>query len=240
MDFNTRHSLARLGEHLGELTAAFDEPGATIDVDTLTAIAARAVPHAQHCGLTVIETGQAPRTLAATGQAPRMVDLLQRRLGQGPCLDAAANNERSIADDLTTDHRWPSFGPACVDATEVRSMLSIRLWLADGNQAAMSFHATTPAAFQDMDVGIASMFAPFAASAVEQALLERDAENFEAALSDDRRIGIAIGILMARDVMTIDQASDLLRTVSLDLNRRLRDVADEIALTGEIPTKRHP
>jgi AmiR/NasT family two-component response regulator len=40
---------------------------------------------------------------------------------------------------------------------------------------------------------------------------------------------------MERNKMTADQAFDALRRGSQQLNRRLRDIAEHIAATGEVP-----
>ena len=58
---------------------------------------------------------------------------------------------------------------------------------------------------------------------LEEALLSRDV------------IGQAKGILMERLHMTPDQAFEELRAVSQRYNRKVRDIAAEIAQTGEWP-----
>lgn len=40
---------------------------------------------------------------------------------------------------------------------------------------------------------------------------------------------------MARELVSSDEAFELLRSASQHLNRKLRDVAAEIAATGELP-----
>ncbi|MGY5884237.1 ANTAR domain-containing protein [Modestobacter lacusdianchii] len=40
---------------------------------------------------------------------------------------------------------------------------------------------------------------------------------------------------MARELMTADQAFTQLTTASQHLNRKLRDIADEVGATGELP-----
>jgi signal transduction histidine kinase/DNA-binding response OmpR family regulator/PAS domain-containing protein len=64
---------------------------------------------------------------------------------------------------------------------------------------------------------------------------EDKAANLERALSSNRQIGTAMGILMARLKLTDEQAFDMLRKVSQNKHRKLRDIAEEVAMTGEIP-----
>jgi DNA-directed RNA polymerase sigma subunit (sigma70/sigma32) len=61
-------------------------------------------------------------------------------------------------------------------------------------------------------------------------------DNLEVALRTSRRIGQAIGIIMERMRVTEDQAFELLRRISQNRHRKLRDIADHVVLTGEIPS----
>ena len=49
-----------------------------------------------------------------------------------------------------------------------------------------------------------------------------------------RGIGAAMGILMERNKITDEQAFELLRLASQHTHRKLRDVADELILTGAL------
>ncbi len=66
---------------------------------------------------------------------------------------------------------------------------------------------------------------------------EEQVTNLELALTSARRIGAAIGILMARHVITDEQAFDLLRVLSQTTHRKLRDVAEDVIVTGELPSR---
>ena len=66
-------------------------------------------------------------TLAASDQAARDGDALQYTLGSGPCMDAILERTVLAPIDLTTDPRWPVFGPKVAETLGFRSMLSLRL-----------------------------------------------------------------------------------------------------------------
>jgi AmiR/NasT family two-component response regulator len=69
-----------------------------------------------------------------------------------------------------------------------------------------------------------------------QGVLDRTKiDNLEIALTTARRIGAAIGILMANHKTTEAQGFELLRLISQSTNRKLRDVADEVVQTGTLP-----
>jgi len=80
---------------------------------------------------------------------------------------------------------------------------------------------------------------------VDHALIERlQAEgeierekiaNLDTALATCRRIGAAIGVLMASTKVTDKQAFDLLVRESQSRHRKLREVAEDVVLTGALP-----
>ena len=61
------------------------------------------------------------------------------------------------------------------------------------------------------------------------------AEHLERALASNRTIGTAIGILMSQQRVTSDAAFALLREHSQNSNRRLREIAEDVVLTGALP-----
>jgi len=63
---------------------------------------------------------------------------------------------------------------------------------------------------------------------------ENRSANLELALSSNRQIGAAVGIVMATHKLTSDRAFALLREASNQSNRKLRDVADHVVLTGSL------
>jgi AmiR/NasT family two-component response regulator len=58
--------------------------------------------------------------------------------------------------------------------------------------------------------------------------------NLEVALVSARRIGVAMGILMATRHVPDPAAFELLRAASQRSGRKLRDIADDVILTGII------
>jgi len=60
-------------------------------------------------------------------------------------------------------------------------------------------------------------------------------ENLHGALASRQVIGRAEGILMQRELISADQAFDLLRRASQNLNTKLREVAQYVVDTGDLP-----
>ena len=68
----------------------------------------------------------------------------------------------------------------------------------------------------------------------EGTLNKEHAANLEEALRSSRTIGTAIGVVMAMRKISDVDAFELLRKSSMDSNRKLRDVAEEIVFSGDV------
>ncbi len=79
------------------------------------------------------------------------------------------------------------------------------------------------------------MFAAYVSLVFMGASARREAELLRAGLESNRQIGVAMGILMARNLYTQEQAFGHLRSSSQQLNVKLRDIAAEVARTGQLP-----
>jgi hypothetical protein len=223
-----------LGEEFAELATALGT-GAGTPPDRVVRFVAKAVPASEACSVTFLRPGRRPTTVASSSELPTEVDRIQYDTGEGPCLDAATSDAATLVEDLTEDGRWPGFAPRCVAETGVRSILALRLPIGGDDEAALNLYSHRPGAFGSADLATASVFAPFAALAVQSTVHQQDVDNLEAALTSSRQVGTAIGILMARDLVSSDEAFDRLRRASQDLNRKLRDIAADVALTGDLP-----
>lgn len=229
-----------LVEQIAQVTAGMTPDGEPVTPEALVGFARAALPHAAHSGLTLLREGRAPRTVAASDRVPLDVDALQYRLLDGPCLEAATGPEVVRSGDVGTDGRWPEFGPACVAATGIHSMLGVRLPLGGSDHAALNFYSTQIDAFSDDDLVTSSILAPFAALVLVAHLRLEDVRNLNAALDTSRTISTAVGIIMATRHCSRDEAFQALRRASMDLNAKLRDVASEVEFTGSLPDTTHP
>jgi hypothetical protein len=177
-----------------------------------------------------------PVTLAATDGVAETADLIQYRAGGGPCLQAVADSTDVRIDDLAREQRWPSFVAAALAGTPVRSVVSCSLAEGGHEQLSLNLYSAIPLADDQPDQdslaevrGACSV----ALTAIEQ---RHRADHLDRALVSGRRIGAAIGILMASRRLTEQQAFDALRVASQRGNRKLRDVAEDVLLTGELPS----
>ena len=114
-------------------------------------------------------------------------------------------------------------------------MLSFRLFLTEQNRAALNLYATRPGAFTDQSTATGAVFAAYASMALLAAARHDQANHLIRALETNREIGVAMGIMMASGKLTAQQAFDQLRVASQNLNRKLHDIAADVARTGQLP-----
>lgn len=224
-----------LEQQLRAIAAAMTDDDQPIRPEAVVDVARVAVPHAQHVGITLLRADRPPRSAAATDGVPEQLDALQFELRDGPCLDAATGPPVVRTGDVGSDERWPLYGPRCVQSTGVRSMLCLRLPLGGDNYAGMNCYSDQRDAFDDEDVIAGSLLVPFAALVLQARLHHDDVHHLSAALESSRLISTAVGVLMATHRLSEDAAFELLRRTSMNLNRKLRDVAADVTFTGTLP-----
>lgn len=205
---------------------------------TLQQIVELAVVAIEGCdvaGIFELENGK----VVTTAYSDRLVvelDGMQFETGEGPCLDAVKDGGTYYAEDLSDDVRWPIFGQKAA-TVHIRSLLAFPL--SADRPGALNLYATLPLAFGAVDRAKGLIFATLAGIALGAAK-DRESEdqkfdNLHDALKSREMIGQAQGILMERERITAHQAFDVLRRASQHLNRKLRQVAEEVVVTGEIP-----
>jgi hypothetical protein len=228
--------LAQVAGQLVDLVHAMSDGQADgLQSARVVQFAAQAVPGAEHCAITLMKGRAQPSTVASSGDLPVRVDELQYTTGQGPCLQALAQSDIAQAQDLLTDQQWPLFAAQAVAVTGIRSMMSFRLYLDENAYGALNFYSSAPGAFDEAAVAVGAIFASYASLTMLNSLQGDRIMHLNRALETNREIGVAIGILMARTLTTQDEAFDRLRVASQHLHLKLRDIAQQVIHTGELP-----
>jgi GAF domain-containing protein len=139
-------------------------------------------------------------------------------------------------DDMATEDRWTPY-PARAAELGVRSSLSLPLVVEGRNSGALNLYATEPRVFSADDEATAADWAQQATGALTVALRIADsdhrAESLLIGLDSRATIGQAVGLLMAQERVTAEQAFDLLRIASQRRNVKLRDVAAGVVAAFE-------
>jgi ANTAR domain-containing protein len=219
-----------------DLVRTMSDEAGSLQMDSVVRYATAAVTGAEHGAISLLRNGREPATIYSTDELPLEVDSLQYTLWEGPCVAGMTESDLVWVNDLARDDQFPRFSPAAVDLG-VRSMLSTRLFLTPNERAALNLYSSRPQAFVLDDLPLAAIFGSFASLLLMGQTREEKVMHLERALQSNREIGVAVGILMAERRLTREQAFDVLSKASQNLNRRLRDIAEEVAHTGELPDR---
>jgi hypothetical protein len=174
------------------------------------------------------------RTISTPAYSSRVAyesDLAQYETDEGPCLDALRDHAVYLIDDLQTEVRWPEYRARALELG-VRSMLSYRLYAKGRTFGALDFYSKRPGVYSPFSKVIGQVFASHAGVALKGAITEA---GMEKAIESRDIIGQAKGILMERRDLSAADAFDTLRALSRDSNIPVRDIAERIVTTGEIP-----
>jgi hypothetical protein len=201
-----------------------------------------AVAGCDRAGVTLFQHGRVVDTVASDAVAAEL-DEIQFASGAGPAPDAMYAEHPVHVADLAGAPRWPVLA-VTADELGVSSVLCYGLYVQRPAQwsalGAFTLYAATPDAFSDDDREFGSIVSAYVATAVALAQRHDEVDRREAALrrglSTRDVIGQAKGILMERQRLSAGDAFDQLRRVSQRLNRKLADVAQQLAETGELPT----
>ena len=201
-------------------------------VDKLVAIAVETVG-TSFGGITLIhDEGKRFETVGATAPSVVDADHLQYELREGPCVDASLTSQSFTSPNLADDPRWPTWGPQ-VSALGFHSVLSSEIHGRGRRMGALNLYGATETAFDDKDFEIAQIFAKQASLVLGYVLHETELMH---ALETRTVIGQAQGILMQRFKISSATAFALLRRHSMDNNTRVRDLADYIIETRDLPS----
>jgi len=238
--------LARAGPAGGALSRQFAELTRTLLDGTPTVggvlrlvvgAASAIVPDADLVSVTLRGPDGTFHTPVETDPVAVRLDRLQYDHGEGPCVESARPDGPAIgwSQDLARDARWPSFGPAAA-RHGYHSVLATAL-LPDARpprqSGALNIYSSRPGAFDAQAVDLALLLATHASLALAHTQAVTAAElataHLRRALDSRDVIGQAKGILMQRRGISADEAFDVLRRTSQDLNVKLADLARTLA-----------
>lgn len=223
-----RRLAARMADLSGDLLGESD---VETTFDSVVKRAVEMVPGCVHAGITLRKRRGRAETVAATDDLVRRLDDVQYALDEGPCLDAAFEKGNVLVDDVLTDRRWPRWSDEA-RAQGVLSAMAIRLHTGEETLGALNMYSKEAGNFSGESGDIALIYAAHAVEAMSKAQL---VTGLRAALESRHLIGIAQGVLAARYDISYERAFEVLHRYSNDNNRKLRDVAEEVAESNGLP-----
>ena len=167
-------------------------------------------------------------TIASSSEAAQVMDEVQYRFDDGPCLRAAREGQIYVVSDFATDTRFAGYSKAATDHG-IRSALGIPIPLDGFAAAGLNIYAPKTDAFGSGEILAAEEMAREASRslrlAVRLAHLADVSEQLKAAMSSRTTIDVAAGIIMAQNRCSHDTAMSILKAASSGRNMKLRDVA---------------
>ena len=213
-------------------------------LDLVLNIAEKTVSGADGVSVTMIKDGRYS-TASHSHEWVKEIDVLQYENGDGPCIAAAEERKLYRIDDLAIEERWRDFCKAAC-AEGVKSVLSIPFLPLEEPIGALNVYARAIRAFDDVQEQIANLLAQQAAIVLANSQAFTGAaevnEQLKVALMSRDVIGQAKGIIMEREGVDADRAFSILKAMSQRANRKLReiaqDVADSVANNGDAERRR--
>jgi GAF domain-containing protein len=219
----------RVAELVQQLHSRPDTDSDTV-IAELAEHAAVEVPGADYAGVTVTRNAKNIDTPAATHQWPILLDKIQQRHREGPCLTAAWEEKTIHVADLQTDDRFPLYRQDALAETPIRSIMAFQLFIAGETMGALNVYSEQPHAFGPESRAIGLVFAAHSSVAWNSA--RRD-EQFKRALASRDTIGQAKGMIMERYGVDAVQAFEVLRKLSQDSNVPVVAVATELVTKAQ-------
>jgi transcriptional regulator with GAF, ATPase, and Fis domain len=209
-----------------------DQPTHRATLDRVVAHAVELVDGCTSASVMVV-AGDGVRTLAATADLAAAVDDAQGLVGEGPCFEAIRKREQVYRlGDTRERAEWPDLARRAGDLG-VGSVLGFLLHANERDSlGALNLYSTTPGVFTERSERAGWVVASHCAVALASA--RRD-EALQLALQNSRRIGVAVGVLMCRRNLTEDAAFRRLASYSQDHNVKVRDLAEHVVRTGDLP-----
>ena len=215
----------------GAVLATEHPSGEVTALQMVLGVVVRTAPAGQHVAVSLLDKHGPPGVLAASSDVARRFDSMQFRLREGPAFEAAMRQgDNVVLTDRDAWARWPEFTPRA-RALGLTASASVGLSWEDRPIGSISLYSLTAQGIRRDTVSRAMSLADQAAATLAFA---RKAEQLEIGMLSRQRIGQAIGILMERYGLDEPSAFNVLRRVSQNGNRKLRDVAAELVEEGAL------
>ncbi|WP_104092096.1 GAF and ANTAR domain-containing protein [Arthrobacter sp. GMC3] len=173
------------------------------------------------------------RALTGTGNTAKahMLNEVQERMGQGPCLTALQEERTVVIRETLTDDRWPKYARELLKEN-VHSVLAVPLILDEGAAASINFFSSVPDAFDEGIVASAEQYATQVQLALRLAVRigvkQQTADDLQEAMKSRTTIDLAVGVIMGQQRCSQTAAFEILSRAASSRNQKVRTVAQEM------------
>lgn len=209
-------------------TLIYAQAEATAVHQAIVDASVQVVEGCEHASL-LLRRGTGFETAASTDEVARRIDEIEIAVGEGPCVDAIENEAYQHDPDLTSGPTpWPAFRARILAETPVRSAIGYRLLIDGSKVGALDLFSTRPGGLTTAAADQGAVLAAFASVSLIALKARDEASSLRQGLESNREIGKAVGLLMAAHKVPADDAFEILRRTSQDLNLKLAAVANEV------------
>jgi len=218
----------------------FDEETLDGFLSQMAIIAAETTGGDSSAGVMLLRDGDRA-TVAASDNRTVLFDEIQYSEGAGPCMAAAQTGATVVVKDVATEDRWPGYAQRSLDHG-LCSSLSLPLDLGDSAAGALNMYVFERHTFDDAEVVELSELRDDVSRAISLALRHFDVttqrDQLHQALGTRRVIDQALGIIMAQNRCSAEEAFGILRQASQNRNVKVRVLAADLirSATGTEPT----
>jgi DNA repair exonuclease SbcCD ATPase subunit len=214
-----------------ELRAALPEADDLLAGLLRVAEATRTVLEVDGAGLTLVHADGPPRWVAATDAAMELLEQIQHDFGEGPYLQAYAQDRAVVVEDLRAAPAWARLD-AVVGQLHVRAVLSVPIRLAGQPVGTLDVYSTQPRAWTAHELEGMGEFAAVAGelvqTSVELAMRQLELAQLQQALTSRIWIEQAKGVMAATQGTDPEAAFQQLRARARASSRKLAELAQEV------------
>ena len=176
------------------------------------------------------------RVLAATDAELSEALYRSRRFSaQNPPLpDLNSPHDRVVIEDMSQDRRWPGLNVAA-RTLPVRSAVLEQLVVEGRYSAGLAVYDDHPGYLSDTHLARIRLLARVAAPVLAGLAVADKASHLRIALTNNRDIAAAVGMVMSANQVDQGRAFALLVEASQHHNRKVRDIAREMLETRTLP-----
>jgi len=189
-------------------------------------------PHGQiYSGITLLRHRSAA-TVASSGEHAQALDEIQYQFGDGPCLRSCREGVLVHVPDFELDTEFPDYNDTVLKKG-IRSVLAVPFELPGADaRAGLNLYCEKPNVFDAAAVESAISYVRQASKGLRLAVMlaQRNdhAANLRRAMESRTIIDTAVGIIIAQNRCSQEDAINLIKSASSTRNLKLRDVAAAI------------
>ena len=187
---------------------------------------------ASAAGILLLDAAGDLEVVASTSERSRLVELMQLRAGEGPCMESVATGHAvSVGDIDSVSQRWPRFRLGALEQG-FTAVHAVPLRLREEVIGSLNLFWDAPGALDDTDTAVAQALADVATIGIlhERSVRESDVARDQLQHALDSRVVIeqAKGVIAQTHGTDMDSAFAILRTYARDNQRTLAGVAAHV------------